>query len=124
ALGGIIGGFDSEITSATKDVLLECAWFDPSTIRRTARRLGLKTDASYRFERRVDPNDTVIAAAEAARLIGGESEPPVDVVAVPVEPKTLRLRSAKLHEQSAGVVGDGYALELFRRLGFGAAQVR
>src|SRR5437588_212312 len=45
-LGGIIGGFESEITPATKNVLLECAWFDPSTIRRTARRLGLKTDAS------------------------------------------------------------------------------
>src|SRR5207253_1380437 len=55
ALGGIIGGFDTEITQSTRNVLLECAWFDPSTIRRTARRLGIKTDASYRFERRVDP---------------------------------------------------------------------
>src|SRR5690349_521552 len=43
-LGGIIGGFESEITNATRNVLLECAWFDPSTIRRTARRLGIKTD--------------------------------------------------------------------------------
>jgi phenylalanyl-tRNA synthetase beta chain len=119
-LGGIIGGFESEITGATKNVLLECAWFNPSVIRRTARRLGLKTDASYRFERRVDPNDTVAAAEELARMIGGEAEAPVDVVAATVEPKTIRLRSAKLHEQSGGVVGDGYALELFRRLGFGA----
>ncbi|HUO84448.1 MAG TPA: phenylalanine--tRNA ligase beta subunit-related protein, partial [Thermoanaerobaculia bacterium] len=58
ALGGIIGGAESEIGNATRNVLLECAWFNPSVIRRTARRLGLKTDASYRFERRVDPNDT------------------------------------------------------------------
>src|SRR5437899_3918218 len=66
ALGGIIGGFESEITSETRNVLLECAWFDPSTVRRTARRLGINTDASYRFERRVDPNDTVEAAVAAA----------------------------------------------------------
>src|SRR5207247_10254951 len=62
ALGGIIGGFESEITNATKNVLLECAWFNPSVIRRTARRLGLKTDASYRFARRLDPNATDTAA--------------------------------------------------------------
>ncbi|MEK6371806.1 MAG: phenylalanine--tRNA ligase subunit beta [Acidobacteriota bacterium] len=123
ALGGVIGGFDSEITAATRNVLLECAWFHPSTIRRTARRLGLKTDASYRFERRVDPNDTIAAVEETARMIGGSPEAVVDVVAAPVEPKTIRLRSAKLHEQSGGVVGDGYALELFRRLGFGAETV-
>src|SRR6185436_8292021 len=119
-LGGIIGGFESEITATTKNVLLECAWFNPSVIRRTARRLGLKTDASYRFERRVDPNDTLASALEAARMIGGTAEAPIDVVAAPVTQKTIRLRSAKLHEQSGGAVGDGYALELFRRLGFGA----
>ena len=119
-LGGVIGGFESEITAATKNVLLECAWFNPSAIRRTARRLGLKTDASYRFERRVDPNDTIAAVEETARMIGGTAEAIVDVVAAAVEPKSIRLRSAKLHEQSASVIGDGYALELFRRLGFGA----
>src|SRR5205085_6312455 len=54
-LGGIMGGQETEITASTTNVLIECAWFDPSTIRRTARRLGLKTDASYRFERRMDP---------------------------------------------------------------------
>src|SRR6266508_2279078 len=78
ALGGIIGGFDTEITPATRNVLLECAWFDPSTIRRIARRLGIKTDASYRFERRVDPNDSVETVQLAAKLIietaGGSGE--------------------------------------------------
>jgi phenylalanyl-tRNA synthetase beta chain len=126
-LGGIIGGFESEITPATKNVLLECAWFDPSTIRRTARRLGLKTDASYRFERRVDPNDTLAVVSEAARMIvesgGGTAEAPIDVVASEVKPKTIRLRADKLHESSAGAAGIGYALDLFRRLGFEAEQV-
>jgi phenylalanyl-tRNA synthetase beta chain len=126
-LGGIMGGFESEITSSTRNVLLECAWFDPSTIRRTARRLGMKTDASYRFERRVDPNDTLAVISEAARMIvesgGGTAEAPIDVVAAEVKPKSIRLRSTKLEEASAASVGIGYALELFRRLGFEAEQV-
>ena len=125
-LGGIIGGFESEITQSTRNVLLECAWFEPSAIRRTARRLGLKTDASYRFERRVDPNDTLAVIEEAARLIvesgGGIAEAPIDVVARELQPKTIRLRTERLHEASASSVGSGYALDLFRRLGFSAEQ--
>ncbi len=125
-LGGIIGGFESEITQSTKNVLLECAWFEPSAIRRTARRLGLKTDASYRFERRVDPNDTLALIEEAARLIvesgGGIAEAAIDEVAREVQPKTIRLRTERLHEASANSVGAGYALDLFRRLGFTAEQ--
>ena len=119
-LGGIIGGFESEITNATKNVLLECAWFDPSTIRRTARRLGIKTDASYRFERRVDPNDTLEAIDAAAEMIGGTPAGPIDVRPIEDKPETLRLRTARLREASGGAVSDAYALELFRRLGFGA----
>lgn len=126
ALGGIIGGFESEITSATKNVLLECAWFTPTVIRRTARRLGIKTDASYRFERGVDPNDTLTAARMTADLIvqlaGGSVGDPIDVVAVPTAPIQLTLRASKLAEASAGVIGLDYALELFRRLGFAPQQ--
>jgi phenylalanyl-tRNA synthetase beta chain len=127
-LGGVIGGENSEISNSTKDILLECAWFEPSSIRRTARRLGVKTDASYRFERRVDPNDTLAAVTLAGDLVaglaGGTPEVPlIDVVARAIEPKTLTLRTTKLHEQSGGAVGAGYALDLFRRLGFGAEPV-
>jgi phenylalanyl-tRNA synthetase beta chain len=123
ALGGIIGGAESEITSATKNVLLECAWFNPAVIRRTSRRLGIKTDASYRFERRVDPNDTVLAARMCAEIMAtGTVEGLVDVVAREEKPRTVRLRSHRLHEASAGVVKLAYALELFRRLGFEVRQ--
>jgi len=94
ALGGIIGGMESEITPSTRNVLLECAWFDPSPIRRTARRLGLKTDASYRFERRVDPNDTLAVSAEATRMMieaaGGTAEAPIDVMANRPPARSLR----------------------------------
>jgi len=123
-LGGVIGGFESEIRDTTKNVLLECAAFTPSFIRRTARRLGIKTDASYRFERGVDPNDGPAVIELATKMIlelaGGTAEELIDVIAAEIEPKRLRLRAAKLHEQSSGSVGIGYALELFRRLGFGA----
>jgi phenylalanyl-tRNA synthetase beta chain len=127
-LGGVIGGENSEISNTTKDILLECAWFEPTSIRRTARRLGVKTDASYRFERRVDPNDTLMAVSLAGDLVaglaGGTPEIPlIDVVARTIAPKTLTLRAAKLHEQSGGSVGAGYALDLFRRLGFAAETV-
>jgi len=120
-LGGIIGGYESEITDATRDILLECAWFTPSVIRRTARRLGLKTDASYRFERGVDPNDTLAVVQTAAKLIldlaGGTAEPAIDVTAVPTAPLELRLRKLRLDLASADVVGLGYAFDLFQRLG-------
>ncbi len=126
ALGGIIGGAESEIGDSTRNVLLECAWFDPGTIRRTARRLGIKTDASYRFERRVDPNDTVAAAEECARMIvesaGGTAEAPIDVVAAGHKPQTIRLRTERLSMASGGVASIAYAMDLFRRLGFGVKQ--
>jgi phenylalanyl-tRNA synthetase beta chain len=120
-LGGIIGGENSEISNSTSDVFLESAWFNPSAIRRTARRLGIKTDASYRFERGVDPNDSIESLLEAARLIveeaGGTLEGSIDVVAASANPRTLSLRDSKLSEASGGIVSPAYALELFRRLG-------
>jgi len=54
-VAGVMGGVSTEITDETKDVFLECAWFDPGTIRRQAKRLGMSSDSSYRFERGVDP---------------------------------------------------------------------
>jgi phenylalanyl-tRNA synthetase beta chain len=120
-IGGVIGGAESEIGSSTRNVLLECAHFDAASIRRTARRLGMRTDASYRFERGVDPNDTVATALLAAAHIiaegGGRARFPRDVVARAVAPLTVVLRSETLPAASGGAVGMGYALELFRGLG-------
>jgi phenylalanyl-tRNA synthetase beta chain len=76
AVAGVMGGADSEVGEATREILLESAYFDPARVRRTARRLGLASDASYRFERGVDPDGQVRAVDRAARLIaelaGGE----------------------------------------------------
>ena len=68
-IAGVMGGLNSEIEDGTTRVLLESAYFDPISIRRTAKRLGLNTDASHRFERGVDPHGTLYALDRAARLM-------------------------------------------------------
>lgn len=76
ALAGIMGGLDSEVEDGTVDVLLESAHFDPTSVRKSAKKLGMHTDASHRFERGADPQACLWAAQRAARLIvevaGGE----------------------------------------------------
>ena len=75
-IAGVFGGLDSGTTETTKDVFLESAYFHPTWVRRTARRHGLSTDSSFRFERGIDPNGTIYALKEAALLVkelaGGE----------------------------------------------------
>ena len=75
-IAGVFGGLDSGTTETTKDVFLESAYFHPTWVRKTARRHGLSTDSSFRFERGVDPNGTIYALKEAALLVkelaGGE----------------------------------------------------
>jgi phenylalanyl-tRNA synthetase beta chain len=69
ALAGVMGGADSEVSDATTSILLESAFFQPATVRRTARRLGLLSQAAYRFERRVDPEEVEPALDASAALI-------------------------------------------------------
>jgi phenylalanyl-tRNA synthetase beta chain len=89
-IGGVFGGLDSGVTEKTKNIFLECAYFDPKTIRKTARFHGLNTDSSFRFERGADPNDTVDVIKRAVLLIkelaGGKvSSDIVDVYPKPIE---------------------------------------
>ena len=76
AIAGVMGGIDSEIGGQTRHIVLESAYFDPMSIRRTSKQLGLLTDASKRFERGTDPNQIPAALDRAAMLIqqvaGGE----------------------------------------------------
>ena len=120
AIGGIIGGANSEIHENSKNVLLECAHFDPSAIRRTARRLGVLTDAAYRFERGVDAGNGPEVIAEAGALIAGEAGGRVgeilDVIARTMEQPAVVLRADRLSSATGGVIGVAYALELFPRL--------
>ncbi len=69
ALAGVMGGRETEVDATTVDVLIESAHFDPASVRRSARRHGIRSEASYRFERGVDPEGVLRAADRAARLI-------------------------------------------------------
>jgi len=68
-IAGVFGGLDSGVTDATTDIFLESACFNPTSVRRTARRHGLSTDSSFRFERGVDPNGTIYALRLAVKLV-------------------------------------------------------
>jgi len=101
-LGGVMGGVDSEVSSSTKDLLIEAADFDPMSIRTTARKLALRSDSSYRFERGVDPEGVDWASRRCCELIlelcGGElAAGVIDVGAKPQPraPITLRLTQLK-----------------------------
>jgi phenylalanyl-tRNA synthetase beta chain len=103
AIAGVMGGRNTEINERTVDVLLESACFHPSNIRRTSKALGLRTDASYRFERGADIGITDWASRRAARLIvetaGGELAPGcVDAYPEPRVPKHIVLRHAKVNQ--------------------------
>ena len=102
ALGGVMGGVDSEVSTATTELLIESAAFDPLSIRTTARKLALRSDSSYRFERGVDIDAADWVSRRCCELIleicGGElAEGMIDVAAVrkPREPITLRAKSIK-----------------------------
>ncbi len=118
AVAGVMGGAESEVGDATRDLLLESAYFDPARVRRTARRLGLTSDASYRFERGVDPDQQGRAADRAARLIaevaGGEVAPgAVEALGLPVPPaEPIALDPARVNR----LLGTALAPEAIRAL--------
>ena len=103
AVAGVMGGENSEVTSDTVNVLIESAWFDPASIRRTARTLGLQTDASYRFERGVDPNGALRAAVRAASLMVSLAGGSIDEI-VDAHPRPQKSRRVELRPERVGRV--------------------
>lgn len=101
-IGGVFGGLKSGVTESTTDVFIECAYFNPTWVRKTARRHGLNTDSSFRFERGCDPNDTVYVLKRAASLIldlaGGEVVGQIqDVYPNPIENPIVELTYEKIN---------------------------
>jgi phenylalanyl-tRNA synthetase beta chain len=121
ALAGIMGGLESEISSTTKDVLLESAWFDPINIRGTSKQLGMHTEASHRFERGADISATIPSLDRTAALIqqlaGGEIlEGVVDVYPRPVKREPIFLRKSRLLQVMGIEVGQATVEDLLNRL--------
>lgn len=98
-IAGVMGGLYSEVSNKTTNIFLEGAYFDPGTVRKTAKAETLQTDASYRFERGIDPNLQAIAVERAAKLIqevagGTLADEIIDIHPVKTEKRTLTLRKS------------------------------
>ena len=123
AVAGVMGGANSEVSESTTDVLIESAYFDPARIRRASKSLSLQTDASYRFERGVDPTVQPWAAARAAALLaevaGGTVETGmVDEIAVPYPPRAVTVRPERVARVLGADVPRDEIVRLLTAIGF------
>lgn len=120
ALAGVMGGLDSGVTESTTSIILESAYFSPSGIRRTSRRTALSSDSSYRYERGVDPQGVIPAAALAISLL--ESRSPNGCITQaagtpPLPPTPVALDLTKLHHLLGNSISTEAAEEILTRLG-------
>jgi len=123
ALAGVMGGAKTEISEATRNVLLEAAWFQPSLIRRTARHFGMHTEASHRFERGADVGATVWAADRIAHLFGQVGfgtllRGVIDTYPGAAERGNIHLRAARIGRLLGAEVPDEEVLKILEALGF------
>lgn len=123
ALAGIIGGENSAVTEETQDVFIECAYFDPISVRMTAKKLGLQTDASYRFERGADisfpPRGALMVASLLSQFGGKATRGLIDIYPHPRKKKTLILRHHRVHELLGVEVPSEKIESIFQALQFG-----
>ncbi|HET9478308.1 MAG TPA: phenylalanine--tRNA ligase beta subunit-related protein, partial [Pyrinomonadaceae bacterium] len=123
ALAGIMGGEESEISSATTDVLIESAYFEPHSVRRTARALGMDTEASRRFERGADCEGVLRAQERCVQLIceiagGVATEDWIDIYPRPFVPRVSSLRPERVPELTSVRIDYGDIVRILSGLGF------
>src|SRR4029079_610858 len=123
ALAGIMGGEESEISAQTKDVLIESAYFDPNSVRQTARKLGMDTEASRRFERGADREGVLRAQQRCVELIcelagGVATEDEVDVSPKPLGERIIELRHERIPGLTSLTVETAEILRILTGLGF------
>ncbi len=124
AIAGVIGGDASKVTESTRNILIESAWFDTATVRRTSRRHGLHTDASHRFERGADYNATPLACRRVAELIlqsgsGRVGSGVIDKIARKIEIAPVPLGIAEVWRILGKEIGKEEIQRILTRLGFG-----
>jgi len=127
-IGGIMGGADTEISFSTKNILIECAWFEPVAVRKAARFLKLHTEASTRFGRGADPETAELASRRAAELIlqlaGGELlSGVVDVYPGKRAPKKIQLTRAEILRVMGADVPDKEIEAILGALGFAPVRI-
>jgi phenylalanyl-tRNA synthetase beta chain len=121
ALAGIMGGEDSEVTERTANVLIESAYFEPTSILRTSKRLGIRTEASSRFERGTDPEGTPLAAERASQLMaelagGVVAAGEIDVYPSPISPVSIELRPERANRVLGTQIPKDEIAELLTKL--------
>ncbi len=126
AIAGVMGGADSEVSEGTKTIVLESAYFNPVSVRRTSKKLGLKTEASSRFERGADISVQVVAIERAAALMeqlgaGRIVGAIIDCEAGAFEPRTVHLRRARLARLFGAAVPDADVVRILTALGMGVS---
>ena len=122
AIAGVMGGENSEVTESTKNILIESAYFNPASIRRTSKKLQLATDSSYRFERGTDPANTVFAAKRAAQLIasladGEIAKGVIDEFAGRIRNTELTMRLTRLKKILGYDVHKAEVIRILQKLG-------
>src|ERR1700729_2076938 len=122
-LSGVMGGFDTMITDKTRNIVIESAWWDPGIVRKMARRHGVHTDASHRFERGADFESTVLSCDLVAQMIlqsgGGElAGDLVDVVSRPMDQALIVLRVAEVWRILGSTLKEAEMLRILKRLAF------
>src|SRR5580704_12007192 len=123
-LAGVMGGFDTMITDKTRNILIESAWWDPVTVRKSSRRHGLHTDASHRFERGADFESTILSCDLVAALIlesgGGELVgDAIDVMSRTMDQAPVVLRLSEVQRILGGNLTAGEIFRILKKLGFG-----
>jgi phenylalanyl-tRNA synthetase beta chain len=123
ALAGVMGGSNSEISGKTRRILLESACFHPMTVRKTAKRLNISTEASQRFERGTDPNGTIAAADRASRLLeelagGTVAKGLLDVYPESIQPCQVVLEKSRLSGLLGAEIPDQAVKTILSGLGF------
>ncbi len=117
ALAGVMGGLDSGVNETTTSIILESAYFTPSNIRRTSRRTFLSSDSSYRYERGIDPQGVLPAAALAIKHIGGSPSETEAAGSLPLPPSPVSLDLGKLQHLLGNSISTEAAEEILTRLG-------
>ncbi|HSQ23434.1 MAG TPA: phenylalanine--tRNA ligase subunit beta [Pyrinomonadaceae bacterium] len=123
AVGGVMGGEESEISNSTTDVLIESAFFNPASVRRTAKLLGLHTEASHRFERGTNPEGVLPALNHCVALIceiagGVATEDAIDVYPNPTKTRSVNLRPERIEAITSLRVEENETKRILAALGF------
>ena len=123
AIGGVMGGQNSEISDSTTNILIESAFFNPASVRKTSKKLALQSDSSYRFERGVDISNVPKALDKAAKMIaelcGGEIlKNKIDIYPNPLDKKVIKLRHLRVNKIIGVDLDFDYILNILKSLQF------